>query len=103
MSVILKGFMTSGKIRRLEMRIHGRVQGVFFRAETRSAARALGLTGMVRNEPDGTVRVIAEGPENVLRQLKTFCHKGPPSATVHDVEESWQESTGSFHEFEIAY
>jgi acylphosphatase len=95
--------MTEGKTRRLEMRIHGRVQGVFFRAETRSAARALGVTGVVRNEPDGTVRVIAEGPEDVLRQLKAFCHKGPPSAVVHDVEESWQEPTGSFHEFEITY
>ncbi len=90
-------------MRRLEMRIHGRVQGVFFRAETRRAARAVGTVGMVRNEPDGTVRVIAEGPESALRQLRTFCCKGPPSAIVHDVEESWQEPTGSFHEFEIAY
>ena len=90
-------------MRRLEMRIHGRVQGVFFRAETRRAARAFGVVGMVRNEPDGAVHVIAEGPESVLRQLKTFCHKGPPSAIVHDVEESWQKPTGSFHEFEITY
>ncbi len=90
-------------MRRLEMRIRGRVQGVFFRAETRRAARALGVVGLVRNEPDGTVRVIAEGPEDALKQLKTFCLKGPPSAIVHDVGESWQESTGSFHEFEIAY
>jgi acylphosphatase len=101
--VILKGLMTEGKMRRLEMRVHGRVQGVFFRAETRRAALALGVAGMVRNEPDGTVRVIAEGPESVLRQLKTFCKKGPPSAVVHDVEESWQDPTGSFHEFEITY
>ena len=85
------------------MRIHGRVQGVFFRAETRSAARALGAVGIVRNEPDGTVRVIAEGTEEILRQLRTFCHKGPPSAIVHDVEESWQEPSGSFHEFEITH
>jgi len=103
MSVILKGFMIEGKTRRLEMRIQGRVQGVFFRAETRRAARAAGVAGMVRNEPDGTVRVIAEGPEEALRQFKTFCHKGPPSAIVHDIEESWQEPTGSFHDFEITY
>lgn len=95
--------MVESRTRRLEMRIHGQVQGVFFRAETRSAARALGLRGMVRNVADGTVHVIAEGPEEDLRQLKSFCRKGPPSAMVHNVEESWQEPTGSFHDFEVAY
>jgi acylphosphatase len=58
---------------------------------------------MVRNMSDGTVHVIAEGAEEGLRQLRAFCQKGPPSAIVHNVEESWQESTGSFNEFEITY
>jgi acylphosphatase len=95
--------MAEGRFRRLEMRIHGRVQGVFFRAETRSAARAIGVKGMVRNMPDGTVHVIAEGDEEDLRRLKAFCHKGPPSAVVHNVEESWQEATDSFDDFGITY
>lgn len=55
---------------RLELVVRGRVQGVYFRASTRDEARRLGLTGWVRNEPDGSVRVLAEGPRAALEALQ---------------------------------
>jgi acylphosphatase len=101
--MLVKSPMTAGKVRRLEMRISGRVQGVFFRDATRRTARALGLGGVVRNVQDGSVHVIAEGNEEALRQLRAFCQKGPPSAVVQSVEESWKEPTGSFDDFDVTF
>ncbi|MCA8832620.1 acylphosphatase [Hymenobacter pini] len=66
--------------------VHGRVQGVFFRQSTQQEARRLGLTGTVRNNPDGTVTIEVEGPTEALRQLETWCHHGPPAARVDKVE-----------------
>lgn len=60
--------------------VHGRVQGVFFRASTQKKARALGLTGWVRNLPDGTVEVLAVGPRPALEALLAWLHEGPPLA-----------------------
>lgn len=67
------------------MHVRGRVQGVFFRQSTRQEARRLGLTGTVRNNPDGTVTIEAEGPAEVLDQLAAWCHHGPPAARVDEV------------------
>lgn len=66
--------------------VHGRVQGVFFRQSTKQQAHTLALTGTVRNNPDDTVTIEAEGPAEALNQLETWCHHGPPAARVDRVE-----------------
>jgi len=66
----------------LTIKIHGQVQGVFFRASTKEKADELGVTGLVRNEPDGSVYVEAEGEEKSLETFVRWCHRGPPRATV---------------------
>ncbi len=91
------------RARRVEVRITGRVQGVCFRAEMRRAARSLGVAGFVRNLPDGSVHVVADGTEDDLGKLVGFCRKGPAGAIVHDVQFTWQEPTGSFDGFEITH
>lgn len=65
--------------------IHGLVQGVFFRAETQALAQKLDLTGWVRNLPDGSVEIHAEGTEDALKELEAWCHRGPPGAQVEEV------------------
>ncbi|MEN3009795.1 MAG: acylphosphatase, partial [Candidatus Bipolaricaulaceae bacterium] len=81
--------------------VSGRVQGVFFRAHPRDLAQGLGLTGFVRYLPDGRVVVVAEGPEEKLRELIAFCHHGPPLAHVTGVELRWEEPTGEFRSFSV--
>jgi acylphosphatase len=75
--------------RRVRARVHGRVQGVFFRDSTRRHARALGVQGHARNLPDGSVEVVAEGTPDAIEALLAFLHTGPPRARVTrvDVEE----------------
>lgn len=70
------------------IRIEGRVQGVGFRAWTLAEAQALGLAGWVRNEPDGSVLVLAAGPEARVSELIAELHRGPPGARVREVEVS---------------
>lgn len=86
--------------RQLKFSISGRVQGVGFRAATRRRARQLGLTGWVKNEPDGTVKVVAEGPEEKLDQLKNWLEEGTPLAAVTDLEVQSGELE-KFAEFQI--
>jgi acylphosphatase len=69
--------------------IVGRVQGVFFRASTREEAVRLGVSGWVRNLPDGSVQLYAEGEESPVRQLLAWCAEGPPAARVDDVDVTW--------------
>ena len=86
----------------LNIRVHGRVQGVFFRGSAVEQARALGLDGFVRNEPDGTVYAEAEGPEEALERFTAWCRRGPSAALVRrvDVREG---RTGAPPGFRIAY
>ena len=65
--------------------VTGRVQGVSFRYYTEQQARRLGVTGWVRNEPDGSVAVHAEGPEDAVDALVDWCRAGPPMARVRHV------------------
>jgi Acylphosphatases len=74
---------------RIHAIVHGRVQGVFFRAWTREQANQLGLAGWVRNLPDGSVEIIAEGPRPALEALLELCQKGPSGATVRRVAVEW--------------
>ena len=66
--------------------ISGRVQGVFFRASTRSAAQRLGIDGWARNLPDGRVEVLACGPAEAVSRLRDWLRHGPPGARVTDLE-----------------
>jgi acylphosphatase len=66
-------------------RVSGRVQGVSFRWYTEEQARRLGVTGWVRNEPDGTVLVHAEGDDEAVDALIAWCHDGPSLARVRAV------------------
>ncbi len=88
---------------RVHITVSGRVQGVFFRANTVDVARRLGLVGFVRNLPDGRVEVVAEGEEEKLRELIAWCHQGPPLARVAEVKVRWETPTGEFTDFRIAY
>jgi acylphosphatase len=74
--------------------IRGRVQGVFFRAETRDRARSLGLRGWVRNAPDGTVEAVFEGERERIESILVWCRRGPTLADVDDVEVHWESPEG---------
>ncbi|MFN5745232.1 MAG: acylphosphatase [Methylococcaceae bacterium] len=69
-------------MRRVRMRLAGRVQGVYFRASTRKIALGLNLSGWVRNLADGRVEVLAEGDESAVAELVAWCRSGPPQARV---------------------
>ena len=89
-------------MRRVRARVHGRVQGVFFRDSTRQAARALGLQGLARNCEDGTVEVVAEGPPEAIEALLAFLKVGPPRARVARVDVQEEAHAGEFEGFSIA-
>lgn len=81
--------------------MRGRVQGVGFRAYVRGWARKLGLVGWVRNEPDGTVRLVAEGEGPALDRLTRLLWGGPPGARVDGVEAERVAAEGGFDAFSV--
>ena len=87
--------------KRLHIIVSGRVQGVWYRASTRSQAQTLGLVGEVWNRFDGRVEIIAEGLEEGLQQLLLWCNVGPPGARVDGLESSWSAAAGELNEFRI--
>lgn len=86
---------------RLSARITGRVQGVGFRNFTRTRARRLGVTGWVRNERDGSVRLEAEGDREALDALVEAVQHGPRMAQVENVELDWSDATDAFEAFRV--
>ena len=72
--------------KRYHVLISGHVQGVFFRANTCQQARALGLTGWVRNLPDGRVESVFEGNEKQAEEMLAWCNTGTPPARVDRVD-----------------
>jgi acylphosphatase len=86
---------------RIEIRARGRVQGVAFRWYTLQEARRLGLTGWVRNLPDGSVRIVAEGEREALEALLIWAEQGPPHASVDVAEAAWTEARDAFDDFLI--
>ena len=88
---------------RVHLTIHGRVQGVFFRAHTQEEAARLRLAGWVRNTPDGSVEAVAEGERTALESFVAWCHRGPSSARVQKVDVSWEPAQGAFSGFHIRY
>ena len=73
-------------MKRTRVRIHGRVQGVFFRAEARSRAESLGIAGWVRNAPDGSVEALFDGEPDRVDSMVEWCRRGPSGAHVTEVE-----------------
>jgi acylphosphatase len=72
-------------VKRVRAQVTGRVQGVMFRDSCRREAGRLGVVGWVRNEPDGSVLLEAEGDEPDVDTLVAWCRSGPPGARVSDV------------------
>jgi acylphosphatase len=85
--------MSADTVRRRVV-IHGRVQGVFFRAATRRRAEAHAVAGWARNLPDGTVEAVFEGSRSDVDALVRFCETGPPHARVERVEVREEEPAG---------
>jgi len=88
---------------RVHLKISGRVQGVCFRHYCRMQAERLGLNGMVRNNDDGSVEVIAEGGEEAVGNFIALCRRGPPAAVVKACEEKHEPVTGEFDSFTIGF
>lgn len=91
--------MSAGAAARLTAAVTGRVQGVGYRYFVTTHARRLGLTGRVRNEPDGSVSLEAEGPRAALETLLVHLHEGPPAAEVEAVDEAWGPAEGAYDRF----
>ncbi|MHC2993171.1 acylphosphatase [Pontibacter sp. HJ8] len=92
--------MESNTRKHMSIRVHGRVQGVFFRASTQEKAEELGLTGFVQNEPDGTVYLEAEGGVEALNALEAWLHIGPRRAKVEKVEVEKKAELEGYSSFE---
>ncbi len=87
----------------LECQVSGRVQLVMFRDFAQRKAHMLGLVGTVKNNPDGSVSVVAEGDEETLKKFLTLIHKGSVLSHVDNVSEKWSESLGEYKNFVILY
>jgi acylphosphatase len=83
-----------------QIQVIGKVQGVYYRQSTRDKALELGLKGTVQNLPDGSVLIYAEGNEEKLNELISWCYKGPIMARVNEVKVSDAEIK-NFSTFEI--
>ncbi|MFX0078435.1 MAG: acylphosphatase [Candidatus Hermodarchaeota archaeon] len=83
--------------------VHGRVQGVFFRAYARDKANQLNLIGWVRNNRDGTVECQAQGPEDAIAEFIEFLHHGSPSSRVDDVVVMDEQYDPNMRDFQITY
>jgi acylphosphatase len=83
--------------------VRGRVQGVFFRSETKYEADKQGVRGWVRNLPDGSVEAVFEGEEGAVKALVEFCRQGPAGARVTKVDLAWEEPAGTLEGFKIKY
>jgi acylphosphatase len=87
--------------KRVQLIVRGRVTGVFFRAATQREARRLGITGWVKNRPDGNIEIVAEAEEDAIREMVSWAQHGPSAARVDDVDIRWRSYTGEFSDFRI--
>ncbi|MBI2523211.1 acylphosphatase [Candidatus Woesearchaeota archaeon] len=90
-------------MQRAHIVIYGLVQGVFFRSNAKKVAETLGLKGYAGNMADGSVEIVAEGPEEKIKELVKFCKKGPKAARVDKANVKVGEASGDFDGFEIRY
>lgn len=89
--------------KRVVTRIEGLVQGVYFRDYTQKEARGLGLSGWVRNRPDGSVEAVLEGEADKVDQMIAWLHIGSPQAEVRSVQVTEEHSLGDQAAFAIRY
>lgn len=82
--------------------VKGRVQGVFFRKSTLEEATRLGLQGFVRNLPDRSVEIVAQGPSERVDELLAWARTGPPDARVDDLEITVSEPDPPLGRFQIS-
>jgi acylphosphatase len=84
----------------VRVEVHGRVQGVFFRAEARARAESLGLSGWVRNDPAGSVTAVFDGDPERVQSMVDWCRRGPAGARVDEIrvtdEAEAEEARGGF-------
>ena len=90
-------------MQRVRIVVHGSVQGVFFRANVKGVALSLGLKGYAKNLPNGAVEVVAEGPEDKLKELISFCKKGPEAAEVSKVDVEFNKASNEFEGFDVRF
>lgn len=83
--------------------VSGRVQGVFFRVETRREANRRNVSGWVQNLSDRRVEAVFEGEKDDVERLIEFCRRGPPGARVNHVEVLWEHYNGELKGFRIRY
>ncbi len=88
---------------RLRIIVRGRVQGVGYRFFTQRTALELGIKGYVRNLPDGTVEVVAEGSPGAMEKFIQELREGPPLAIVEDMEVQEIPPDEEFETFEVRY
>lgn len=88
-------------LRRVKVRVSGRVQRVFFRAYVQDEARRLGLGGWVRNLHDGRVEAVFEGPAEKVEMMLAWCRKGSPLSYVEQIETEEEDLQGVSNGFEI--
>ncbi|KGE86887.1 MAG: acylphosphatase [Phaeodactylibacter xiamenensis] len=87
-------------MRQVKLRITGKVQGVFFRASTLEKAQQLHIKGWVKNEPDGSVSAVGQGPDSSLQNWIDWCREGPSEARVESVEVE-EQPISALQQFEI--
>lgn len=99
---IKKGPENNKKIR-ARVRIAGKVQGVYFRQNTRIVANRHRVTGWVKNLKDGRVEAVLEGNEMDVSEVIEWFYAGPPKAIVDDVQIKYEPYIGEFQEFKVKY
>jgi acylphosphatase len=86
---------------RVKIVVYGIVQGVFFRASVRDIALDLGLKGYAKNMDDGSVKVVAEGPNDKLKKLVEYCKNGPRTAEVEKIEVKFGKNRNKLEGFKV--
>ncbi len=81
--------------------VTGKVQGVFYRLNTKQKAEELGIRGWVRNLPDGSVEAFFQGPTAAVKQMIEWCWKGPEAANVNNVKVDWVSSENQYTDFQV--
>ncbi len=89
--------------KRIHIFVTGRVQGVFFRQSTRVMAIKNNVNGWVRNLDDGRVEIVAEGENENINNLVTWCETGPANSRVDNFHLIEENSTGEFENFDVKY
>jgi acylphosphatase len=95
--------MSQKDIQELHAYVRGRVQGVGFRYYVVDEALALGLRGYARNEYDGSVEVLAQGPRPALDRLVSLLWRGPSAARVSEVQTTWRQPTEHLSGFHVRW